>query len=596
MKAYYIKFIFAAKKILTYNLNNFPLFLLLIFFYILPGWFYLGNCSIKGFIYYNTFLFFGAFAFAWLFTKIASAVKIIKWIIIAFSTLLTFCELFTFFCQKVRINSTIIGLSLQTNAKEASNFLSLPSQQNAFIKASAFIIIIMTVFLVFNYIWNRWKIDKFLRHNLSNRWRNFSKIILFIFLFLSCLINVHLWKIMVKNDIFFEWFNAEKVNAPLYRLNAMRINWKIREQWNLTKLAQTNSSIKIFSAPTDSLTIVYVIGESHNRHHSSLYGYNLITDPLMAQRFADSSLIVFTDVITGYASTNEAYPRLLSTSYIGDKRKPYEAPLLPAVFKKAGFYTEYYDAQTLLNPGQLDLSCGFLFSNSAIIKQCFEKSNKELYSSDINFVDSCTLTKNKRSFSIYHIWGQHVPCKNFVETIFRSSDYQNIPAYTDTERSAVADYDNCCYAVDQVLNRLITQIEDREAVLIYVADHGELIYDSNHKYGRTFEAMTPEMAKFVMQVPLYIYISDKYKAKFPNRVASLKAAANRPIFNSDISHTIIDLAGIQTNAYVPQLSLFAPKTFRRDRHLPQFGNVIYESFLPKMNKTLPTHSERQIPR
>ena len=35
---------------------------------------------------------------------------------------------------------------------------------------------------------------------------------------------------------------------------------------------------------TDSLTVIYVLGESYNKHHASLYGYHTLTTPCMGRR------------------------------------------------------------------------------------------------------------------------------------------------------------------------------------------------------------------------------------------------------------------------------------------------------------------------
>ena len=134
-----------------------------------------------------------------------------------------------------------------------------------------------------------------------------------------------------------------------------------RSCWDLEKLTCTNSNAKIEFASPDSLTVVYAIGESHSRYHSSLYGYPWVTAPNMQRLHSDSSLIVFDNVIAGYTYTSEIYPRLLSTHELNSEEKMCNSPLLPILFKKAGFITEYFNNQSLLGKESMDFSCNFIF-------------------------------------------------------------------------------------------------------------------------------------------------------------------------------------------------------------------------------------------
>lgn len=379
--------------------------------------------------------------------------------------------------------------------------------------------------------------------------------------------------------------------SPLTQVYAIQRVYNRHKKCDLTKLITSNSTISINSVNPDSLTIVYVIGESHNRYHSSLYGYPLITDPQMKSLYNDSSLIVFNNVISGYTKTYEAYPRLLSTHELGNDRYLHEYPLLPAVMKKAGFTSEYYNNQSLNTGTQIDFSANFLFSKTEIQKQCYSKCNERFAENETNIVHEFPIGRDKRVFTIYHLWGQHVPCKGYVDTIFNLQNYRNVVAYTDNERASVADCDNSTYKVDKILGDIVSQIKDRTAVMVYVSDHGERFYDYDHKYGRQ-QTASADMVKFVIEVPLYIYVSDKYKALYPERVAKLRAATNKPIYNSDIAHTIIELAGIETDAYNPKLSLLTPGVYRKERPIPEFENRTYESYLPEITKIKPVYSRQ----
>lgn len=50
---------------------------------------------------------------------------------------------------------------------------------------------------------------------------------------------------------------------------------------------------------------------------------------------------------------------------------------------------------------------------------------------------------------------------------------------------------------------------------------------------------------FVHQVPAYIWISEKLRSKYPDEVCRLRQVANRPLYNSYLVHTIVDVAEIE---------------------------------------------------
>lgn len=359
--------------------------------------------------------------------------------------------------------------------------------------------------------------------------------------------------------------------------------------WDSNKLANTNLNIPVKYNANDSITVVYVIGESFNRYHTPLYGYPLNTTPRLLELQADSSLIVYNNVITGYNLTCDAYPRLLTTHFIGDESQPHQKPLLPAIFKKANFFVSYYNNQSLFNGDRLDFSSNFLFSSETIRQQCFSNWNEKIYKYDLDMIKDCPIGNAKQSFTIYHLFGQHLPNSDYQDSIFTVKDYQRFKYTNNQERQAVADYDNTTYAVDKLIGYITDKIKDRTAILIFVSDHGERVYDYMHKYGRASE-YTPDVVKFVMEQPLFIYVSDKYKAKYPEKVRKLRQTTSKPIYNTDIQHTILDLSGVQTPAMQSELSLLNPIVTRKQRRMPQLGNMIYESFVSQTAKITPVYA------
>ena len=65
-----------------------------------------------------------------------------------------------------------------------------------------------------------------------------------------------------------------------------------------------------------TLDVVLIIGESYNKYHASVYGYNLNTTPVLCEQQQRGNLFVFTDAISPYNMTTLAVKNMLSTNSI----------------------------------------------------------------------------------------------------------------------------------------------------------------------------------------------------------------------------------------------------------------------------------------
>lgn len=67
-------------------------------------------------------------------------------------------------------------------------------------------------------------------------------------------------------------------------------------------------------------------------------------------------------------------------------------------------------------------------------------------------------------------------------------------------------YDNSVLYVDTFLSRVIDQLRDKKAIVIYAADHGESINEKEHLHGTPRKLAPPEQ----FRVPMIMWMSDKY--------------------------------------------------------------------------------------
>jgi heptose-I-phosphate ethanolaminephosphotransferase len=137
---------------------------------------------------------------------------------------------------------------------------------------------------------------------------------------------------------------------------------------------------------------------------------------------------------------------------------------------------------------------------------------------------------------------------------FTAADYTSRPDLDDTRRQTLADYDNATLFQDQNIATIIDRFRDDDTIVIFFSDHGEEIYDFRDQYGRTQGEITPDIAHCMSQVPYFVWVSNAFRHRHPDKVAAIARAVNYPIRNTDLPHVLLDLAGIHTATFNPRLS------------------------------------------
>ena len=155
---------------------------------------------------------------------------------------------------------------------------------------------------------------------------------------------------------------------------------------------------------------------------------------------------------------------------------------------------------------------------------------------------------------MFHLQGQHFEAKDKYPhgcgfDTFTVNSYNN-PHLSKSMIQEIADYDNATRYNDNVFRKITEIFKDRVAVLVYVSDHGEEVYDYREFIGRTHEEMkSNEALKYQYDVPLVVWFSDKYIQRRSDVVESLKTNANKRVMIDGLSHLLLGLGCINTSYY-----------------------------------------------
>lgn len=333
------------------------------------------------------------------------------------------------------------------------------------------------------------------------------------------------------------------------------------------KLVDNIERVRVDSCSYRSPNIVLIIGESYNRHHAGLYGYDKNTTPRQKKRARNGSLIPFSDAVCSWNLTSFVFKHLFSLYTIGDKGEWCDYPLFPEVFRKAGYHVTFLTNQFLPQAKEAvyDFSGGFFLNNPELSKAMFDTRNTRLFRYDAGLVADYDRIKPEGkpyNLTIFHIKGQHVDYRTRFphdRRRFNPEDY-NRPDLKEKELRVLADYDNAVLYNDSVVDAIINRFEQQDAIVIYVPDHGEECYgDGVHFYGRMHSTeITARLAHEEFEIPLWIWCSRKYRAARPDVFRMIRKAKDRPYMTDALPHMLLWLAGIDAPCYRDSLNVLSP--------------------------------------
>lgn len=346
------------------------------------------------------------------------------------------------------------------------------------------------------------------------------------------------------------------------------LNQRIAEIEDLKNIHGKVEAAQSFEISPD---VILIIGESFSKYHCSLYDYQYNTYPQLQKRFENGELHVFDDAVS-VADATHANMKAIFTMGKGTEDFA-KVPIFPSCFKAAGYKTVLYDNQYSYGQGVTFLT------NSGINDLLFDYRNKDGFDSDESLIDAIPWQVTPALY-IVHLWGQHYTYSNRYPhdmfSVFKSSDY-DASKYSEEQSEIIAHYDNACLYNDYLVDKVIEKVKDRNCVVIYLSDHGEEVFELGNFFGHG-TSMTTSAPSYQLNVPLMVYMSPSYRKSHSDIVESVKKAYQTPILTSDISHTLIDLAGIQCKYFIPELS-FINDSYNKNRDRIVMGSYNYDDYL-----------------
>ena len=468
-----------------------------------------------------------------------------------------------------RIGPEILNVVLETNPRESSEFVDKYITIDLLWSGVGVIVLLMILHIFF---------ARFIEQKGHFIFQKYSILIQLCFSFLllasfylCSFSRVKLVRLMFAStaeeaDLLVSNFSE---NTPF---NNLLFSIKMRDIANngLTILADTQENVKVDSCSYQSDNIVLIIGESYIKGHAQLYGYEKGTTPRQVERTELSEkgcLVPFSDVISPSNLTSIVFKNSFSLHSLDEKSDWSYYPLFPVLFKKAGYQVFFITNQFVqaLSTDIFNLSGGLFLNHSKLNVAQFDRRNTKTHRYDMDLLeeyDSLKQYQKEHNLIIFHLAGQHIDFKKRSPEeykIFKTSDYVERKDLNESEKQLVADYDNATYYNDVVVDSIIKQFENDNAVIIYMPDHGEECYDEMHRMGRLpIGNYTPEILRHEYRIPFWIWCSETYIDTHPEIFSQIENSCDKPFMTDDLPHLLLYLAGIYCEYYNEKRNIISP--------------------------------------
>lgn len=287
-----------------------------------------------------------------------------------------------------------------------------------------------------------------------------------------------------------------------------------------------------------------------------LYGYYLPNTPYLQELSEKNEICIYRDIISPHSTTVAVLCKLFTFCNYESDKQWYEYSNLIDIMNTAGYRTCWLSNQE---------SSG-MWGNVAQIYANHSKTHRftRIRDSleDTGILDEEILplldeekNNNKdslKNFYVLHLMGGHGLYYNRYPYSFHKFTEADIMLKAKPkEKEIVAQYDNTVYYNDYIVKNIIDRFREDEAIVIYLPDHGEAVYDEAGFAGHIEENPNRHM----IEIPMVIWASEKFKDKYPEKWEAVSMAVKRPYMTDDMIHTILDIADIKTEEFNPKKSI-----------------------------------------
>lgn len=310
-----------------------------------------------------------------------------------------------------------------------------------------------------------------------------------------------------------------------------------------------------YGAGANPVLAVVVVGETARSQNFSLNGYNVKTNP----RLADLPVVSFSNVHSCGTATAVSLPCMFSS--FGRGRYTYERGVSTEnvldVFKHAGFHLEWWDNNTG-HKGAADRIESKSFVSMSVPEFCGqgECTDGVFLGALQNYAETIV----QDTVLVLHQIGSHGPAyylrypaafERFTPSC-RTAEFMNC-----TPEEIVNSYDNTIAYTDEFLAEAIGVLNRQsraDTVLMYVSDHGESLGEGGLFLHGAPYFMAPE---YQTKVPMIVWLSDRFSQRFSIDKSCLADQRDTELSHDNLFHSLLGMLDVSTDVRDAGLDIFA---------------------------------------
>ncbi|UXD87661.1 phosphoethanolamine transferase [Thalassolituus hydrocarboniclasticus] len=314
---------------------------------------------------------------------------------------------------------------------------------------------------------------------------------------------------------------------------------------------------------------VVVVGESLNKHHMGVYGYELDTTPNLQRLKDEGNLFIADNSFSNYPGTMAALSHALTAANQKNNKHYTQSLGIVELMNEAGFVTHWLGNQPLSN--SYDMILGLIAKEAQDVQLTFDiefhsMSHKDhqpdgvllpLYKDVLAQRDA-----GKNQVIFVHLMGNHTDyCERYPEDYKRYEVATLDAIYSHIFKGGLGHsrecYDNSILYNDHVVSTLIDDLQStlgEEGIggLIYFADHSE---DIERGVGHSSANFSFDM----VESPTLIWLSKAYQQHNADKTAALRHNLGQYYPNDFIFDTVVGMSGtrLDSDAYCSSCDLFS---------------------------------------
>ena len=456
--------------------------------------------------------------------------RIFKAVFLIISIVMFFIDIFSLYFYECRLDKGMLNVILGTKYAEANEFFVNYITQPGFLMCLA---IVLLCIVCAGWVYSQ-----------LSKTKIFAVVILVVAV-ISAAVGIH--KKFIVRD-YLSPFRIISMSWGVYRENA-ELEEMLKSSKKEIKLTRNESSIPNF---------VFILGESTSRHHMSLYGYDLPTNPKLTARKDHGELFLFTDVTSPNAQTIPVMEKLFTFYNHETSGKWFTYTNLFSILRSAGYKTIWLSNQETM--GKYSTAGKFYANQGDIGKFLLVWDSYTLahnYDGDILPALDAIISESdiEKLFYVIHLLGTHADYalrypSEYSKFTASDEDGKGIDGLTEAQKKIRAEYDNAVLYNDFIVDEIIKRFEDKNAIVIYISDHGEEVYDTRKFHGHSER----NSSRFMLEIPMMIWTSSELRKNYPALCTRISKSTEKAFMTDNMIHGILDIMQIETGEYDASMS------------------------------------------